>query len=136
MIEEEYVGKETTIDFGRDLRMSQPWRSYPSDEIFTIVRIAKSGLYIVRDSKGNEHPIAKSHINYFKEIKMSKEPPIIGRIISYEIREIDHSIVTNTENISTKEKIEHIKNLFELEEDKTIMNKMIEELLNQDKDDI
>jgi hypothetical protein len=66
MNNQEFIGKKTTIDFGRDLRMSQPWRGYPSDEIFTIVRISKSGLYIVRDSKGNEHPIAKFRINYFK----------------------------------------------------------------------
>jgi hypothetical protein len=64
--EEEYIGKETTIDFGRDLRMSQPWRSYRNEEIFTIMRKTKSGLYMVRDSKGNEHPISKRHINYFK----------------------------------------------------------------------
>jgi len=65
----EFEGKETTIDFSRDLRMSQPWRGYSSDEIFTIVRIAKSGLYIVRDSRGNEHSISKSHINYFLSLK-------------------------------------------------------------------
>jgi hypothetical protein len=64
--EEEYIGKETTIDFGRDLRMLQPWRSYRNEEIFTIIRKTKSGLYMVRDSKGNEHPIPKRHINYFK----------------------------------------------------------------------
>ena len=62
---EEYIGKETTINFSGDLRMSQPWRSYNSDEIFTILRVAKSGLYIVRDSKGKEHPIAKRNINFF-----------------------------------------------------------------------
>jgi hypothetical protein len=64
--QEEYIGKETTIDFGRDLRMSQPWRSYKSDEIFIIMRRTKSGLYMVKDSKDNEHPISKRHINYFK----------------------------------------------------------------------
>ena len=42
---DEYIGKETTIDFGRDLRMSQPWRSYPSDEVFTIVKKQKE-VYI------------------------------------------------------------------------------------------
>lgn len=66
MSNEEFIGKDTTIDFSRDLRMSQPWRSYSSDEVFTIVRITKSGLFIVKDSKGNEHPIAKFRINYFK----------------------------------------------------------------------
>jgi hypothetical protein len=66
MNKEEFIGKETTIDFGRDLRMSQPWRSYKGDEIFIIMRRTKSGLYIVRDSKGNEHPISKGRINYFK----------------------------------------------------------------------
>ena len=65
--EEEYIGKETTIDFGGDLRMSQPWRSYPSDEVFTIVKKTKGGLYFLRDSKGNEHPLSKSRINYFKK---------------------------------------------------------------------
>jgi hypothetical protein len=63
---EEYIGKETTIDFGRDLRFSQPWRSYPSDAVFTIVKKTKGGLYLLRDSKGNEHPLSKSRINYFK----------------------------------------------------------------------
>ena len=62
---DEYIGKETTIDFGRDLRMSKPWRSYPSDEVFTIVKKTKGGLYLLRDSKGNEHPLPKSRINYF-----------------------------------------------------------------------
>ena len=66
MSKEDYIGKETTIDFGRDLRMSKPWRSYHSDEIFIIVRVARNGLYIVRDSYGYEHPIPKSSINYFK----------------------------------------------------------------------
>lgn len=65
--EEEFVGKETTVDFGRDLRMSQPWRSYGSDEVFIIVKKTKSGLYLLRDSKGNESPLSKSHINYFKK---------------------------------------------------------------------
>jgi hypothetical protein len=62
---ENYVGKQTTVNFGRDLRMSQPWRSYPNDEVFTIVRKTKSGLYILKDSKGDEHPLRKSAINYF-----------------------------------------------------------------------
>lgn len=69
MSKEEYIGKETTIDFRRDLRMSQPWRSYRNEEIFTIMRKTKSGLYMVRDSKGNEHPISKKHIIYFKQNK-------------------------------------------------------------------
>lgn len=64
---EEYIGKETTIDFGRDLRMSQPWRSYPSDEVFTIVKKTKGGLYLLRDCKGNEHPLPKYRIHYFKK---------------------------------------------------------------------
>jgi hypothetical protein len=66
---------------------------------------------------------------------MAKEPPIIGRIIYSEIKEIDHSIITNTDDMSTDEQIEYIKDLFEFEEDKTIMNQMIEELLNQNKDE-
>lgn len=68
-MDEEYIGKETTIDFGRDLRMSQPWRSYPSDEVFTIVKKTKGGLYLLRDSEGNEHPLSKSRIHYFKTIE-------------------------------------------------------------------
>lgn len=63
--EDFYVGKETTVDFGRDLRMSQPWRSYNSDEVFTIVRKLKSGLYLLRDSKGKEHPLPKHRIKFF-----------------------------------------------------------------------
>ena len=67
---------------------------------------------------------------------MTKEPPIIiGRIIYSEIKEIDHSIVTNTDDMSIDEQIEYIKDLFEFEEDKTIMNQMIEKLLNQNKDE-
>jgi hypothetical protein len=37
--------------------------------------------------------------------------------------------------MSIDEQIEYIKGLFEFEEDKTIMNQMIEELLNQNKDE-
>ena len=66
---------------------------------------------------------------------MSKEPPIIGRIIYSEIKEIDYSIITNTDGMSIDEQIEYIKDLFEFEEDKTIMNQMIEELLKQNKDE-
>jgi hypothetical protein len=66
---------------------------------------------------------------------MSKETPIIGRIIYSEIKEIDHSIITNTDDMSIDEQIEYIKDLFHFEEDKTVMNQMIEELLNQNKDE-
>jgi hypothetical protein len=66
---------------------------------------------------------------------MSKKPPIIGRIIYSEIKEIDHSIITNTDDMSIDEQIEYIKGLFEFEEDKTVMNQMIGELLNQNKDE-
>lgn len=62
-----YVGKETTVDYGGDLRMSKPWRSYPNDEVFVIVKKCRNGLYLLRDSKGHEHPLKKSSINYFKQ---------------------------------------------------------------------
>jgi hypothetical protein len=65
--EEDYIGKETTIDFGGDLRMSQPWRSYKSDEVFIITKKTKAGLYMVKDTKGKEHPISKRSINYFRQ---------------------------------------------------------------------
>lgn len=64
---EDYIGKQTTVNFRGDLRMSQPWRSYRDDEVFTIIRKTKAGLYILRDSKGNEHPLNKRAINYFYE---------------------------------------------------------------------
>lgn len=76
--------------------------------------------------------------NYFnnnKQIKMSKEPKIIGRIISTEIKEIDYSNVV-PKFMSIEESIENIKKSFQFEEDKTLMNKLIEELLNQNKDEI
>jgi len=66
---------------------------------------------------------------------MSKEPPIVGRIIFYEIKEVDYSLVSNPDYISIDEKIEYIKSLFKFEEDKNIMNKTIENLLNQNKDE-
>lgn len=69
MSKEEWIGKETTIDFRRDLRFSQPWRSYSNDEIFTIMRKTKSGLFMIKDSKDNEHPIPKLYINYFNQNK-------------------------------------------------------------------
>lgn len=64
---EDWVDKQTTVNFRGDLRMSQPWRSYKDDQVFTIVRKAKSGLYILRDDKGKEHPLRKSAIKYFYE---------------------------------------------------------------------
>ena len=65
---------------------------------------------------------------------MSKEPKIIGKVISTQIKEIDYSnVVPNF--MSIEESIENIKKSFQFEEDKTLMNKLIEELLNQNKDE-
>lgn len=63
---EEFVGKETTINFGRDLRMCQPWRGMPNDIVLTILRRTKGGKYILSTFDGVELPaLAKSNINYF-----------------------------------------------------------------------
>jgi hypothetical protein len=59
-----------------------------------------------------------------------KEPQIIGKIIATRIREIDHSRVNVTNTMTLEESIEHIKDMWEFEEDKTLMNKMIEEVIN------
>ena len=65
---------------------------------------------------------------------MSKEPKIIGRIISTQIKEIDYSnIVPNF--MSMEETVENIKKSFQFEEDKTLMNKLIEEVLKHKGDD-
>ena len=64
---DEYIGKETTVNFSGDLRMSRPWRSYPNDEVFVIVKQCRNGLYLLRDTKGQEHPLKKSNINYFNK---------------------------------------------------------------------
>ena len=66
-MEQNFEGKTTTVNYRGDLRMSQPWRSYSNDQIFTIIRKTKGGLYILRDDKGNEHPLQKSAINYFNQ---------------------------------------------------------------------
>jgi hypothetical protein len=62
MREDLIEGTRVKIDFGGDLRMSQPWRGYKSDEEFIVTRKTKSGLYMVLDSKGSEHPISKSRL--------------------------------------------------------------------------
>ena len=63
---EEFVGKETTINFGRDLRMSQPWRGMPDDIVLTILRKTKGGQYILRTKEGVELPaLSKTNIDYF-----------------------------------------------------------------------
>ena len=65
---------------------------------------------------------------------MSKrEDPVIGRIIDIQVKEIDKSFVPNTDNMTIDEKIEYVKGLFKFDEDKTLMNQMIEEL-KQSKD--
>jgi hypothetical protein len=69
---EDFIGKQTTISFGGDLRMSQPWRSYANDEIFTIMRKTKAGLYTLKDSKGKEYSLRKSAINYFQTKQQPK----------------------------------------------------------------
>lgn len=61
----EYEGKETTINFWFDLQMSSEWRGYTKDDKFTIMRKAKSGLYILKDKNGKEKALAKRNINYF-----------------------------------------------------------------------
>ena len=62
-----------------------------------------------------------------------KNAPIIGRILDIRVKEIDKSFVPNTDNMTIEESIDYVKSLFEFEEDKTIMNKMIEEIKNQNK---
>ena len=65
---------------------------------------------------------------------MSKEENIIGTIISTQIKEIDYSnVVPNF--MSTEETVENIKKSFQFEEDKTLMNKLIEEVLKNKGDD-
>ena len=64
-----------------------------------------------------------------------KNAPIIGRILDIRVKEIDKSFVPNTDNMTIEESIDYVKSLFEFEEDKTIMNKMIEEIKNQNKDE-
>lgn len=61
----DFVGKTTTINFSGDLRISKPWRLYTDEQLFTIIRKLKGGKYLIRDDKGNEHPLAKRNINYF-----------------------------------------------------------------------
>jgi hypothetical protein len=70
---EECIGKETTVDYRRDLRMSLPWRRYRDDQVFTIVRKLQSGLYLLRDTEGKAYPLGKSNINYFKSGKLELE---------------------------------------------------------------
>ena len=64
---------------------------------------------------------------------MSEKPQIIGTIISTEIKEVDYSNVV-PKFMSIEESIENIKKRFEFEEDKTLMNKLIAEQLDQNKD--
>jgi len=45
MIEEDYIGKQTTVDYRGDLRFRMPWRGYANEEVFTILRKLKQ-VYI------------------------------------------------------------------------------------------
>lgn len=58
-------GNKTTINFDGDIKMSEPWRGYDENDIFTIIRKTKGGLYILRDKNGNEYFFSKKNINYF-----------------------------------------------------------------------
>jgi hypothetical protein len=69
---EDWINKQTTVNFRGDLRMSQPWRSYRDDDVFTIIRKTKQGLFILRHSNGKEHPLRKSAINYFQTKQQPK----------------------------------------------------------------
>lgn len=65
---EDFIGKQTTINFSRDLRMSQPWNNMNGNEIFIILRKTRGGMYILKDSNDKEMPaLAKNNINYFYE---------------------------------------------------------------------
>ena len=64
-----------------------------------------------------------------------KEDPVIGRIIDIQVKEIDKSFVPNVNNMTLEERIEYVKSLFTFDEDKTLMNQMIEELKNQNTDE-
>jgi len=45
MIEEDYIGKQTTVDYRGDLRFRMPWCGYANEEVFTILRKLKQ-VYI------------------------------------------------------------------------------------------
>ena len=64
-INDDSLGKQTTINFDGDIKMSEPWRSYNETDVFTILRKTKKGLYILQDINGNENPLSKKNINYF-----------------------------------------------------------------------
>jgi hypothetical protein len=62
---------------------------------------------------------------------MSKENiPIVGKIIETRIREIDSSTMDNMEGRSLEDMIRHIENLYQFEEDKTHVNRLIDEIRN------
>lgn len=61
---------------------------------------------------------------------MKKEDiPVIGKIISTKIREIDTSTIVRNEVM--EDTIKYIENLYQFEEDKTEMTKLIEEVRKQ-----
>lgn len=61
-----------------------------------------------------------------------EERKITGNIISTQIKVIDYSNV-GPNFMSIEETIENIKKSFQFEEDKTVMNKLITEVLKQNK---
>jgi len=62
---------------------------------------------------------------------MSKENiSIVGKIIKTRIREIDFSAMDNMGGRSLEDMIRHIENLYQFEEDKTHMNRLIDEIRN------
>ena len=65
---EDFINKQTTINFDGDLKILGTWRAYSDEDIFTILKKNKGGMYILRDSNGKELPaIAKKNVNYFWE---------------------------------------------------------------------
>jgi len=64
---------------------------------------------------------------------MNKE--LNSKIISIKTKEVDHSVVVPIPNksISLEESIEQIKSRFKYEDDKTIMNDMIQKLKDESK---
>lgn len=64
---------------------------------------------------------------------MNKE--LNSKIISIKTKEVDHSVVVGLPNksISLEESIEQLKKSFQHEDDKTIMNDMIQKLNDESK---
>jgi hypothetical protein len=63
---EDFVNKQTTINFDGDLKFNREYQKYNKETVFTIIKQTRGGKYYLQDECGQFITLPKRNIQYFK----------------------------------------------------------------------